>query len=88
MGSGTSTGPTDVPTLYLVGRFDPVTPPAWSHEGGDGRWPGAIAEFSYGTHANLFEEACAPQFVAEFVATLSSAPPACLGDEAQIDFDL
>ncbi len=88
MGSGSFVGPTDVPTLYLVGRFDPVTPPAWTHEGAEGSWPGAIAEFSYGTHANLFEEACAPQFVAEFVATLSSSPPPCLGDQVQIDFDL
>ena len=88
-GDGATPGPTTVPTLYLVGTYDPVTPPAWSHEAARGSWPGSVAELSYGTHGNLLGVGtCAAQAVAELAATLDPPRPLCLSTTALIDFDL
>ncbi|MCP4226386.1 MAG: alpha/beta hydrolase [Actinomycetia bacterium] len=89
VGSGTIPGPTSAPTLYLVGTYDPVTPPEWSRDGANGSWPGMVAELSYGTHANLFHpESCAGQAVFAFVATLEHPHLPCLSTTLPIDFDL
>jgi pimeloyl-ACP methyl ester carboxylesterase len=89
VGGDADLDPTSGPTLYLVGKYDPVTPPTWSQQATDGLWPGFVVEFSYATHSNLLGPGtCAAQAVAEFVSTLEHPRPLCMSTTAPIDFDL
>lgn len=73
----------EVPTLVLAGRFDPITPPEWGRRAADGLSNSFYREFPGAGHSVSTED-CAGEVVAAFLNDPSVEPaPACvdgLGD--------
>jgi len=77
-----------VPTLILVGQFDPITPPAWADVTAESLSAAAIAEVPGSGHAPGYE-ACPRQAIATFIADLALPPAApCLAEQLALPFDL
>lgn len=57
-----------VPTLFLAGEMDPLTPAAWAHEQAE-RFPVASSvEVARSSHGQLFSHRCAERVAMEFLA--------------------
>ena len=57
----------EVPTLLLSGEFDPITPPAFATQVGEGLSRDQSIAFPSGTHGQAFEGACANQLIQRFL---------------------
>lgn len=57
----------EVPTLLLSGEFDPITPPAFAAQVGEGLSHDQSVAFPSGTHGQAFEGACANQIIQRFL---------------------
>ena len=72
----------DIPTLLLSGRFDPITPP----EGADGVAAHLSRAFKFtfprGTHGQAFVVPCANFMIASFLETPGKAPDGACASEA------
>lgn len=70
----------DIPTLVLAGRFDPITPPAWGHDVAKTLSRSRFVELPDGGHGmSLSPTGCGATVVASFLRDPVSAPdPACV----------
>ena len=69
----------DVPTLMLVGEFDPVTPPEWAESAVQHLSRGELFVFPAVGHGVLDSHLCATDLVRAFLANPEGAkPPGCL----------
>lgn len=64
----------DIPTLILNGRFDPITPPANGAEAARTLKRATLVTFPNTGHGAFQSEACASSIAAEFVASPEVAP--------------
>lgn len=70
------------PALLLSGAFDPVTPPEWAAVARAGLSRATELVFPAGGHIVSFDNACAHDAVALFIANpTDTAPPPCFADE-------
>jgi pimeloyl-ACP methyl ester carboxylesterase len=77
----------DIPTLVLAGRFDPITPPTYGRAAADSLSRATYVEFPWASHGVL-DEGCAMDIVAAFLDNPEAAPDsACIAAEAPIDFE-
>ena len=69
----------DVPTLILVGEFDPVTPPEWADVAAEGLSHASVFVFPAVGHGVLDSHVCASDLVRAFLdRPQAPRPPACL----------
>ncbi|MCP5300146.1 MAG: alpha/beta hydrolase [Chromatiaceae bacterium] len=69
----------DVPTLILVGEFDPVTPPEWAGVAAEGLSHASVFVFPAVGHGVLDSHVCASDLVRAFLdRPQAPRPPACL----------
>ena len=77
----------DVPTLLLSGRFDPITPPSYAQTAASSLPQSYAYTFPWGGHGAFSSNACATQLVQAFLADPTTAPDAsCLDGEAAPTF--
>ncbi len=76
----------DVPTLFLSGDFDPITPPAFT-EATQARFPNSsVARFPNQGHTILPNNLCAQRLVSAFYTDPSLHDTACTANDAAIAF--
>lgn len=69
----------DIPTLLLVGEYDPITPPAWAELAAQTLTNGYLYEVPGIGHAVAFSSGCGQQIALRFLWEPSTAPDsACL----------
>lgn len=61
----------DIPTLVLAGRFDPITPPAWGEGVVDDLTDATFVQVETGGHVTFFDE-CGASIVTAFLADPSA----------------
>lgn len=77
----------DVPTLVLAGRFDPITPPAWAHRIAGNFSNAQVLVDPDGAHAVAFDGRCLPGVVSTFVdRPTERVAAACLEDSSSLSF--
>jgi len=57
----------DIPTLVLAGRYDPITPPEWSHTAIVNLTDSTFVEFPASGHSVLTDNPCALQITSAFL---------------------
>jgi pimeloyl-ACP methyl ester carboxylesterase len=78
----------DVPTLLLSGRFDPITPPSWAYEAARGLSQGHHVRFDHAGHGVMDSDACGLQVVLAFLDDPSRPPDASCETEGRLEFTL
>jgi pimeloyl-ACP methyl ester carboxylesterase len=63
----------DIPTLLLVGDYDPVTPPDYARDAVQYLSNGHLVEYTGVSHG-VFTESCAMEMIVAFLADPSAAP--------------
>jgi hypothetical protein len=76
----------DIPTLLLSGRFDPITPPAQAERVAAGLTRAVSVTFPSGTHGQAFTVPCANQIIATFLDTPANAPDSSCARETPPSF--
>jgi pimeloyl-ACP methyl ester carboxylesterase len=77
----------DIPTLVLAGRFDPITPPPYGRAAAESLSRATYLEFPWASHGVL-DEGCAMDIVAAFLDNPEAAPdPSCIAGEPPIEFE-
>ncbi len=70
----------DVPTLVLSGRFDPITPPAYAEQAAATLTNATVVVHPYGAHGVAFDNPCIDQVMASFLADPESiVDTSCVG---------
>lgn len=78
----------DIPTLFLNGAYDPVTPPAWADAAAEHLAYGYSFTFPESTHG-VTPDACAARIVRQFLADPFTMPDAaCIANYRGIVFEL
>lgn len=72
---------TDIPTLFLAGAFDPVTPPKWARAAAEGFSSGHVVVFPDRGH-DLHIDDCPIDLAGEFLAEPEAAPAAACAEAA------
>lgn len=71
----------DIPTLLLVGSYDPITPPELAHQAAEGLVQSYLFEFRGIGHAVFDSDFCAGDLMVEFLADPGRRPdPDCFAD--------
>jgi pimeloyl-ACP methyl ester carboxylesterase len=78
----------DVPTLLLSGRFDPVTPPDYARATAIGLSHSYQVEFPIDSHVALSTGACSIGIARAFLATPDQQPPSSCTSEGSLSFVL
>lgn len=77
----------DIPTLILAGRFDPITPPAQARGAAERLANGHYVEFADLAHGVFMDDACARMVTAEFLDRTRDAPGHdCLREARALEF--
>ena len=77
----------DIPTLVLAGRFDPITPPSYGRAAAQALSRATYLEFPWASHGVL-DEGCAMDIIAEFLDNPEVAPDSsCIATEPPITFE-
>ena len=76
----------DIPTLLLSGRFDPITPPAQADRVAAGLTHAFRVTFAGGTHGQAFTVPCANRIIAAFLDAPTSAPDGACAQETPPNF--
>lgn len=77
----------DIPSLFLAGAYDPVTPPDWTRETAARFSRGYFFQFGEIGHGVLASQACAGQLVAKFWQQPEQKPTdECLKLPLEIEF--
>ena len=76
----------DIPTLLLSGRFDPITPPAQADRVAAGLTQAFRVTFAGGTHGQAFTVPCANRIIAAFLDAPTSAPDGACAQETPPNF--
>jgi pimeloyl-ACP methyl ester carboxylesterase len=76
----------DIPTLLLSGRFDPVTPPPNAERVAAGLSHAFPYTFASGTHGQAFSVPCANRIIAAFLDAPAIAPDGTCAKEAPPNF--
>ena len=76
----------DIPTLLLSGRFDPITPPVNADRVAAGLTRAFHFTFPSGTHGQAFTVPCANRIIAAFLDAPASAPDGTCAREAPPTF--
>jgi pimeloyl-ACP methyl ester carboxylesterase len=72
-----------VPTLLMVGEFDPITPPAWARHAAETLPNGTAVEFPGVGHGTSVEEGCPRDMLISFLNDPETAPDdACVAEMA------
>jgi pimeloyl-ACP methyl ester carboxylesterase len=71
----------DIPTLVLSGRYDPVTPPAWGRLAAETLANSFVYEFPSLAHGAMRSNACALEIGLQFLDDPTAAPDASCLDE-------
>ncbi len=64
----------DIPTLVIAGKFDPVTPPAWAQAAAQGLSKSFYVEVPNAGHGSSLTEACPRSVVTAFIGNPNQAP--------------
>ena len=72
----------DIPTLLLSGRFDPITPPAQAERVAAGLSRAVAVTFARGTHGQAFSQPCANVIIAAFLDAPERRPDTACASEA------
>ncbi len=72
----------DIPTLLLSGRFDPITPPAHADRVAAGLTRAFRVTFAGGTHGQAFTVPCANRIIAAFLDAPATAPDGTCAQES------
>ncbi len=77
----------DIPTLVLAGRFDPITPPAQARAAADRLANAHYLEFADLAHGVFMDDACARTVTAEFLQRTGDDPGHdCLTESRALEF--
>ena len=77
----------DVPTLFLAGSYDPITPPDLARRAAEHLGRSHVVEFANAGHGVLFSHPCSSKVLADFLADPAARPdPPCLREVASPDF--
>ena len=77
----------DVPTLFLAGSYDPITPPGLARRAAEHLGQSHVIEFANVGHGVLISHPCASEVLAHFLADPAPRPdPPCLKEVAPPDF--
>src|SRR5262249_37949405 len=76
----------DIPTLLLSGRFDPITPPGQADRVAAGLTHAFHFTFAGGTHGQAFTVPCANQIIAAFLDAPANAPDGACAQEMSPTF--
>ena len=76
----------DIPTLLLSGKFDPITPPAQADRVAAGLTRAYRFTFTSGTHGQAFAVPCANRIIAAFLDAPANAPDGSCAQEAATTF--
>ncbi|HKA43097.1 MAG TPA: alpha/beta fold hydrolase [Burkholderiales bacterium] len=76
----------DIPTLLLSGRFDPITPPVQADRVAAGLSRAYRFTFAGGTHGQAFTVPCANRVIAAFLDAPANAPDGACAQEAPPTF--
>jgi len=86
-----SDGPisSEIPTLVLAGRYDPITPPAWAKTVAENLENSHYVEFPSKGHSLDMGSGCADEIKHSFLLDPTSEPDSsCLADEPLVEFVL
>ena len=79
----------DIPTLVLAGRFDPITPPEYGRRVADRLEKAWFVEFPTLAHGIATVEGCPRSVTLDFLEDPHTAPdPTCVADMPGIEFDV
>ncbi len=79
----------EIPTLVLSGRYDPITPPAWAKMVAENLENSYLVEFPSKGHSLDLATTCAEEIIRSFLQDPQSKPgTACLVDEPPVEFIL
>jgi hypothetical protein len=73
----------DVPTLVLLGRFDPITPPAYAEQAAATLANATVVVHPYGAHGVAFDDPCIDQVMTKFLADPSTTPDTSCVEEIE-----
>jgi len=77
----------DIPTLLIAGRFDPVTPPAFAQAAAAGLSNALVLVHPTGTHGVAFQDECVKGIMADFLDNPDRVPDSsCLQDVAPLQY--
>ncbi len=77
----------DIPTLLLAGRFDPVTPPAFALAAAAGLSRATVLVHPTAAHGVAFQDTCVNDIIAAFLDDPASTPDSnCLALARPLDF--
>ena len=77
----------DIPTLLLSGRFDPVTPPAFAQAAAAGLSNATVLVDPTAAHGVAFQSECVNGIILDFLADPSATPDSsCLAETAPLAF--
>lgn len=73
----------DVPTLVLSGRFDPITPPAYAEQAATTLANATVVVHPYGAHGVAFDHPCIDRVMTSFLADPTTSPDTSCVEEIE-----
>lgn len=78
----------DIPTLVMAGKFDPITPPAWAQLVAQGLSKSYYVEVPNGGHGSSLTESCPQSLVAAFLNDPTQKPDTTCLDKISFAFSV
>jgi pimeloyl-ACP methyl ester carboxylesterase len=78
----------DIPTLVMAGKFDPITPPAWAQSVAQGLSKSFYVEVPNGGHGSSLTETCPRSIFTAFLDDPSQKPDSTCLDQTRFAFSV